>query len=118
MAGAGYGGSDGAMTEADPDEIGPDGRVRLCCYLPSADSLWFAAGCQGAKGCGHSAPIGIRAAIRLIGPEATAGELERRLRCSWCGNRQVGVTVRPDTRPVEIRESEGPRPATRAGMPE
>ncbi len=27
------------MTEADPDEIGSDGRVRLCCYLPSANSV-------------------------------------------------------------------------------
>src|SRR5689334_7600996 len=66
---------------ADPDTIGPDGRVRLRCYLTSADSLWFAADYQGAKGCGHSAPIGIRAALRFMGPEATVGELERRLRC-------------------------------------
>jgi hypothetical protein len=26
------------MTEADPDEIGPDGTVRLRCYLTMADS--------------------------------------------------------------------------------
>ena len=51
--------------------LGPDGRVRLRCYLPMENSLWFAAGCQGAKGCSHSAPIGIRAAIRFMGPEAT-----------------------------------------------
>ena len=63
------------MTEADPDDIGPDGRVRLRCYLPSANSLWFAAGCQGRQGCGHSAPISIRAAIALMGPEATVGDL-------------------------------------------
>ena len=25
------------MTEADPDDIGPDGTVRLRCYLPSAN---------------------------------------------------------------------------------
>ncbi|MFC7478471.1 hypothetical protein ACFQS7_29395 [Dankookia sp. GCM10030260] len=99
----------------DPDQIGPDGRVRLRCCLTSADSLWFAAGCQERQGCGHSAPMGIRAAIRLMGPEATVGDLERRLRCSRCGNRQVGVTVHPDTRPPEMRESEGPRPETRAG---
>ena len=42
---------------------------------------------------------------------------ERRLRCSRCGNRQVGVTVHPDTRPHEIQASEGPRPETRAGLP-
>jgi hypothetical protein len=35
------------MIEADPDAIGPDGTVRLCCYLPSANSLWFFASCQG-----------------------------------------------------------------------
>src|SRR3954452_2845140 len=104
------------MTEGDPDEIGPDGRVRLRGYLPSANSLWFAAGCQGRQGCGHSAPIGIRAAITLMGPEATAGELEQRLRCSRCGNRQVGVTVQPDTRTAEAIERDGPAPETRAGM--
>jgi hypothetical protein len=104
------------MTEADPDDIGDDGRARLRCYLPSANSLWFAAGCQGRQGCGHSAPIGIRAAIALMGPEATVGELERRMRCSRCGNRQVGVTVHPDVRPAEIQASEGPRPETRAGF--
>ena len=62
------------MTEADPDEIGPDGRVRLRCYLLMADTVWFSAGCQGRKSCGHSSPIGIRAAITLMGPEATVGE--------------------------------------------
>ena len=56
----------------DPDDIGPDGTVRLRCYLPSATSLWFAAGCQG---CGHSVPIGIRAEIRFMGPEATVRQL-------------------------------------------
>jgi hypothetical protein len=35
------------MTEADSDAIGPDGRVRLRCYLPLEKSLWFFAGCQG-----------------------------------------------------------------------
>ncbi len=70
------------MTD-DPDVIGPDGTVRLRCYLPSADSVWFSAG------CGHSAPLGIRAAIRLMGPEATVRQLERRLRCSRCGGRRV-----------------------------
>jgi hypothetical protein len=105
------------MTEADPDAIGPDGRVRLRCYLPSANSLWLSAGCQGRQGCGHSAPIGIRAAIALMGPEATVGDLERRMRCSRCGNRQVGVTVHPDTRPHETQERDGPAPETRAGLP-
>jgi hypothetical protein len=47
--------------------------------------------------------------------EATVGDLARRLRC---GNRQVGVTVHPDTRPAEMQASEGARPETRAGMPE
>jgi hypothetical protein len=91
------------MTEADPDAIGPVGTVRLRAYLTMANSLWLSAGCEGEADCGYSAPIGIRAAIRLMGAEATVGELERRLRCSRCGNRQVGVTVHPDTRPPERR---------------
>jgi hypothetical protein len=107
-----------AATEADPDAIGPDGTVRLRCYLPSADSVWLSAGCDGLAGCGHSAPIGIRAAIRLMGSgETTAGQLERRLRCSRCGNRQVSIVLQPDTRPPAVWESEGPRPETRAGLP-
>jgi hypothetical protein len=96
------------MTEADPNAIGPNGRVRLRCYLAMADSLWFAAGCQGLQSCGHSAPISVRAAIRLMGSgEATVDDLERRLRGSWCGNRQVGVMVQPDTRPHETQERDG-----------
>jgi len=51
----------------------------LRAYLPLANSPWLSA---GRRGCGYSAPIGIWAAIRLMGPKATVGELERRLRCS------------------------------------
>jgi len=108
-----------AEARADPDDIGPDGRVRLRAHLPSANSLWFFAGCQGPTGCGHVAPIGVRAALRIMGSgEATVGELGRRLRCSRCGNRQVGIVLQPDTRPPEMRASEGPRPETRAGLPD
>jgi hypothetical protein len=103
----------------DPDAIGPDGRVRLRSYLPLANSLWFFAGCQGPKGCGHTAPIGVRAAIQFIeSDEATLEELKRRLRCSQCGNRQIGVTVQPDTRTAEAIERNGPAPETRAGLPD
>jgi hypothetical protein len=38
------------MTEYNPDAIGPDGTVRLRCYLPSADTVWFSAGCDGLAG--------------------------------------------------------------------
>ena len=107
------------MTEDDPEAIGPDGRVRLRCYLTMADSLWFGAGCQGRQSCGHSAPIGVRAAIQILGSgEATVGDLERRLRCRQCGNRQVSVMVQPDTRPYETQKRDGPRAETRAGMPD
>lgn len=100
----------------DPDAIGPDGTVRLRCYLPLANSLWFSAGCQGQQGCGHSAPIGVRAALRIMGSgEATVGELERRLRCSQCGNRQIGVMVQPDTRTAEAIERDGPAAGTQLG---
>ena len=65
------------MTKADPDDIGPDGRVRLRGYLPTANSLWFSAGCQGRQGCGHSAPIGVRAALRIMGSRRGGGRLCR-----------------------------------------
>ena len=101
------------------DAIGRDGRVRLRCYLPMADSLWFFVGCQGRKGCGHAAPIGVRAAIRFMeSGEATVGELEQRLKCTRCGNRQIGVTVQPDTRTADAIKRNGPAPETRAGLPE
>ena len=107
------------MEEDDPDAIGPDGTVRLRCYLPSADALWLSVGCEGSQGCQHAAPISIRAAIRLMGTgEATVRQLEQRLRCSRCGGRRVHIVVQPDTRPPALRESEGPRPETRAGLPE
>jgi hypothetical protein len=106
------------MTKAAPDDIGLDGTVRLRCYLPSANSIWFSASCDGPAGCGHVAPISVRAAIRLMGAEATVRQLARRLRCSRCGGRQVGIVLQPGTRPPAVRESEGPRPETRAGLPE
>ena len=100
----------------DPNDIGPDGTVRLRCYLPLANSVWFSAGCQGRQGCGHVAPIGVRAALRIMGSgEATVGELERRLRCSQCGNRQIGVMVQPDTRTAEVIERDGPASETQLG---
>jgi hypothetical protein len=52
------------MTEVDPDSIGPDGTVRLRCYLPSVDSVWFFAGCDGQVGYGHTVLISVRAVIR------------------------------------------------------
>ena len=62
------------MTEAD--DIGHDGTVRLGAYLPLADLLWFSAGCDGLAGCGHAAPISVRAAVRIMGSgEATVGDL-------------------------------------------
>ena len=65
---AGLFGQDAEPTMTDaPDAIGPDGTVRLRCYLPSADSVWFLASCDGLVSCGHVAPIGIRAAVRLMG---------------------------------------------------
>ena len=76
---------------ADPgDAIGPDGYVRLRCYLPLADIHWFGASCGGLDGCGHMAELSVEAAIRLMGSgEATVGQLGRRLRCSRCGRRQA-----------------------------
>ena len=107
------------MAKADPDAIDPDGRVRLRSYLPLANSLWFFASCQGPKGCGHVAPISVHGAIWFMGSgEATVGELERRLKCRQCGNRQIGVTAQPDTRTAEAIERNGPAAETRARLPD
>lgn len=105
------------MTGDDPDAIGPDGTVRLRCYLALADSHWFSAGCGGREGCGHTAPISVPAAVRIMGSaEATVGQLARRLRCRQCGSRRVGIVVCSDPRPAWVRESEGPASETRAGL--
>jgi hypothetical protein len=34
---------------AAADDIGPDGRVRLRCYMLSADTVWLSAGCEGPR---------------------------------------------------------------------
>ena len=44
------------MTEADPDAVGPDGTVRLRCYLPMANSLWFFADYPAARRSTVDAP--------------------------------------------------------------
>ena len=48
-------------------------------------------------------------------PEA-GDPLGRRLRCSQCGNRQIGVTVQPDTRTAEAIVRDGPAPETQLGQ--
>ena len=97
----------------DPDPLGPDGTVRLRCYLPLADTHWFSAGCQGLRDCGHVAPISVQAAIRIMGTgEATVRQLGQRLRCSRCGGHQVGIVVCSDPRPAWAREHDGPAPQT------
>jgi hypothetical protein len=97
------------------DGFGPDGTVRLRCYLPHADTTWLSLGCGGAHGCHRIAHLGIAEAIRLMGSgDATVGQLARRLRCAACGGRQVYVQIATDPRPPEVREREGPRPETRA----
>jgi hypothetical protein len=76
---------------ADPGAIGPDGTVRLRCYLPHANFHWFSAGCPD---CGHDTPIGVRPAIEMTGSgDATVGQLKRRLRCTGCGGRRVLVQI-------------------------
>ena len=98
----------------DDDAIGPDGTVRLRCYLPLRDSLWFTAACRG---CHRLAPIGVSAAVKLMGtPEATTGALRRHLRCARCGSRDVWLQVSADPRPPEARERDGPLPETRARL--
>ena len=108
-----------AMTEADPDAIGPAGSVRLRGYLSTQDSVWFTVFCDSPAGCSHAAPLGIRAAIRIRGPaEATVRQLETRLRCSRCGGRRVSIVVAHDTRPPIVRGRDGPAPQTQAGLPD
>jgi hypothetical protein len=97
---------------SDDDGIGPDGMIRLRCYLPSADSMRFSAGC----GCGRERAIGVRQAIEAMRcAAATVGQLGRRLRCSGCGSR-MQIASCPDTRPADVQRRDGPRPETRAGL--
>ena len=65
----------GTGCDRRPHAIGPDGTVRLRCYLLQADTVWFSAD------CGHARPIGIRATIRLMGSGGAISELQR---CRGC----------------------------------
>jgi hypothetical protein len=97
-----------------PEDRGPDGTLRLRCYLKNADSTWFAAGCTT---CGRSRPIGVRPAVEIMGTaEASVGELERLLRCTVCGGKRVQIVVAPDTRSPEDKRLQGPLPQTLAGL--
>jgi hypothetical protein len=97
---------------SDPDAIGPDGTVRLRCYLRHERMHWFSAGCTD---CGHVAPIGVRPAIEIMGGgEATVGMLERRLRCGRCGGRRVEIILASDHRPPDVIRRDGPLPESRA----
>ena len=61
------------MTD-NPDAIGPNGTVRLRCYLPLENSLWFFAGCQGRAGCGHTAPISVKPDLDSAFRNVVSGE--------------------------------------------
>jgi hypothetical protein len=99
------------------DCIGPDGTVRLRCYLPLANTTWLRASCAGMRGCQRIVPIGIREAIRRMGSaDATIGDLARRLRCRACGGWEVRVQVATDPRPAEVRERDGVLPGVRAKL--
>jgi hypothetical protein len=97
---------------ADPGAIGPDGTVRLRRYLLHENIWWLSVGCSG---CGHLAPVGVRAAIEIMGSgEATVGQLARRLRCGACGGWRVLIQIAADTRSADLRRRDGPPPETRA----
>ena len=104
--------------DPDPDAIGPTARCGCAATCRRRIRCGSRPAARAGRAAATSAPIGIRAAIRLMGPEATVRQLERRLRCSRCGNRQVGIVLQPDTRPPEMQERDGPRPETRAGLPD
>ena len=85
------------MTE--PDDIGPDGTVRLRCYLPSADTVWLLAGCEGrpaAAMCADRHPGGDPAhGARGDGPAARAAPAVQPVR-----QPAVSIVLQPDTRPA------------------
>jgi hypothetical protein len=91
------------------DDIGPDGTVRLRCYLPHADIHYFAATCPT---CPRVLTIGVDAAIGLMGSaEATVGQLRARLLCRPCGGR-VSLIIGADSRSLETQRREGRLPET------
>jgi hypothetical protein len=82
----------------DPDPIGPDGTVRLRCYLPHAHIHWLSLGCGR---CGRERPLSFPAAIAIMGSgEATIGELVRRLKCRECGGRVEAVIAADERVPA------------------
>ncbi|MBL6082686.1 hypothetical protein JMJ56_32500 [Belnapia sp. T18] len=92
----------------DPDPIGPDGTVRLRCYLPHIHIHYFSGTCRQ---CQRRVMIGIELAIQMMGSSAaTAGELEQRLKCR-CGGR-VSLSLAVDDRSPETVERKGRLPQT------
>ncbi|MBP0447723.1 hypothetical protein J8J14_23510 [Roseomonas sp. SSH11] len=94
---------------ADDDAIGPDGYVRLRCYVPLQDTTFFSLFCSEPKGCGRVASSSVGRAISLMGGDGnrTTQEFAARLRCAECGNRRIEVRVSIDPRTHETRLREG-----------
>ena len=102
------------------DTLAPDGYVRIGRQMSAADSMYFSIHCAGAAGCHRQHPLSIHAAFRLLGcdPWRSVQSLRRRLVCSVCGGRWIVIDVRVDTRPAELRVTDGLLPETRADLTE
>jgi hypothetical protein len=89
--------------------------VRIGRYLRHAETMWLALSCCGARGCQRDVPLGIPAAVALVGPDCTVRRLAGRLRCSACGGREARVMICADPHAHAIRER-GALPETRATL--
>ncbi|WP_244458465.1 hypothetical protein [Roseomonas fluvialis] len=79
-----------------------------------ADAYRLTFGCEGEHGCQRRTALGIRPAIARFGRSMTDRGIAKRLRCSGCRGRNIGVQVTTDTRGTVTRERDGPAPETRA----
>jgi hypothetical protein len=94
---------------------GDDGSLMLAAYEGwHADAFWLTFGCDGLHGCQRRVVLGIRPAIARFGRTTTVRGIARRLRCSNCGGRNIGVQITADTRGTFTLERDGPAPETRA----
>jgi hypothetical protein len=104
-----------ARWSGQADALGEDGSVRIGHYLRHAETMWLSLSCCGERGCQRDVPLGIPAAVALVGPHCAVRGLARRLRCSACGGRDARVMLCADPCGHAVNAN-GARPETRATL--
>lgn len=100
------------------EALHPDG-VRLDDRGGAASGHYLAFSCCGDESVCHAYRVaGIGQAIERFGPAIRKRELERRLRCGTCGNRNIRVSLAVDVGSADYKARRGPIPQMTAPWPD